>query len=538
MKIKYRFHKHKRTIMKLLLKLAACVLVTGAAFLSSCKKEPPSPSGNHRPVANAGPDQTITLPANSVVLDGSGSTDPDNDIVDYIWTNIVGPSTPTMAAGNTAKKEVSNLKRGTYEFELLVIDAGRLHSKDTVRVTVAGATVSNDSITVISGAVTLTPFGRLSEDKSVFPATASDKLVFAGGSTRDANNNYTALATVDIYNFSTNTWSTTKLSEARLGMTVATVGNKILYAGGFNNDKPSSRVDIYDAAANTWTTAELSMPRSNMTVAVAGNKALFAGWEYSGFTNRVDIYDASANSWSTAALSEARTGMSAISVGNKIFFAGGYKNYDGLNEAPYEFSTRVDIYDIVTNTWSTADLGEARSAMSAAVVGNKVFFAGGYSNVNPGGAPLYSNRVDIYDVSTNTWSSTKLSRARANITAATAGNKVLFAGGNVAGSINNTVDIYDASSNSWSLAFLSHENISSTTTLGNKVVFFTGYPDVNHIDIYDASANTWATANLDKSLTSFPIAAANKVFIGGGQVYTVGSHEDVHFTSSVWKLEF
>jgi len=33
---------------------------------------------NQPPIANAGADQTITLPTNIVNLDGSASTDPDN----------------------------------------------------------------------------------------------------------------------------------------------------------------------------------------------------------------------------------------------------------------------------------------------------------------------------------------------------------------------------------------------------------------------------------------------------------------------------
>jgi len=35
---------------------------------------------NHSPVANAGPDQTITLLTNTTNLDGTGSADPDNNI--------------------------------------------------------------------------------------------------------------------------------------------------------------------------------------------------------------------------------------------------------------------------------------------------------------------------------------------------------------------------------------------------------------------------------------------------------------------------
>jgi hypothetical protein len=37
---------------------------------------------------------------------------------------------------------------------------------------------------------------------------------------------------------------------------------------------------------------------------------------------------------------------------------------------------------------------------------------------------------------------------------------------------------------------------------------------------------------------SIPIAAGNRVCIGGGEVVTIGTYEDLPFTSNVWKLDF
>jgi hypothetical protein len=37
----------------------------------------------------------------------------------------------------------------------------------------------------------------------------------------------------------------------------------------------------------------------------------------------------------------------------------------------------VDIYDYALNTWSTAELSEARIEMATATLGTKIFFAGG-----------------------------------------------------------------------------------------------------------------------------------------------------------------
>ncbi|MGB5303003.1 MAG: PKD domain-containing protein [Gemmatimonadota bacterium] len=47
------------------------------------------PAGNQLPIADAGPDETVTDSdggGENVTLDGSGSTDPDGSIVSYLWT--------------------------------------------------------------------------------------------------------------------------------------------------------------------------------------------------------------------------------------------------------------------------------------------------------------------------------------------------------------------------------------------------------------------------------------------------------------------
>ena len=44
---------------------------------------------NIPPVANAGSDQTITLPTNTALLNGSAA-DADGTVVSYLWTKISG----------------------------------------------------------------------------------------------------------------------------------------------------------------------------------------------------------------------------------------------------------------------------------------------------------------------------------------------------------------------------------------------------------------------------------------------------------------
>lgn len=94
------------------------------------------PAVNQPPISIAGPDQTITLPAISVILNGSGSTDPDNNITGYAWRKISGPSSFNISNSNAVQTQVISLVQGVYEFELKVTDAVGLFSKDTVHVTV------------------------------------------------------------------------------------------------------------------------------------------------------------------------------------------------------------------------------------------------------------------------------------------------------------------------------------------------------------------------------------------------------------------
>ncbi|MGN6402482.1 MAG: PKD domain-containing protein [Flavisolibacter sp.] len=91
---------------------------------------------NHSPVANAGNDTTINLPVSTANLDGSKSSDPDNNITAYQWTEISGPASFTIVNANSAKTQVVHFVEGVYQFELQVTDAGGLLGKDTVQVTV------------------------------------------------------------------------------------------------------------------------------------------------------------------------------------------------------------------------------------------------------------------------------------------------------------------------------------------------------------------------------------------------------------------
>ena len=201
----------------------------------------------------------------------------------------------------------------------------------------------------------------------------------------------------------------------------------------------SGRPLIYPQLIEIGTLSETRQP----VAAAAGNKVVFAGGysfacgpDWSNVSSAVDIYDVVTGTWTTSRLSVPRMEMTTVAAGNKIFFAGGrdfWVSYDN-----------IDIYDVITNTWTVAHLPRPEAYLSAAALGNKIFFAGGFTD-----------NVDIYNLSTNTWSTASLSVARSNFAMVTAGNKIYFAGGIGSGNTSiNIIDIYDNSTNTWTTSRL------------------------------------------------------------------------------------
>jgi len=105
-------------------------------------------SGNKAPTANAGPDQTVpekdgvggTL--TTVQLDGSGSSDPENYPLTYLWTQIGGISVPLSSSSIVNPTFTSpDIVTGdnppvTLTFTLTVTDNAVKSSSDTVSITI------------------------------------------------------------------------------------------------------------------------------------------------------------------------------------------------------------------------------------------------------------------------------------------------------------------------------------------------------------------------------------------------------------------
>ena len=108
---------------------------------------------NLKPVAEAGGNQSVTA-YDTVVLDGSGSYDPNGDAIAYAWSLTSKPTGSSASISSATSKIASFVadKPGIYVAQLIVND-GQLNSDPDIATITATVTVS-DVVTLLNQAIT------------------------------------------------------------------------------------------------------------------------------------------------------------------------------------------------------------------------------------------------------------------------------------------------------------------------------------------------------------------------------------------------
>lgn len=116
------------------------------------------PTGRNK-IANAGADITISLPTNSVTLNGSGTYNAYGPVNAYTWNKISGPAA-TITNEKAAVTTATGLTAGTYQFRLTAWDHEFVPSSDTVQVIVKATATSGSSSSAGSGTSSGTASGN------------------------------------------------------------------------------------------------------------------------------------------------------------------------------------------------------------------------------------------------------------------------------------------------------------------------------------------------------------------------------------------
>ena len=117
---------------------------------------------NQTPVALAGQDTTIYLPASQIVLNASGSYDPDGSITSYQWQEISGPNTAVASSLNSSLTDISNLEAGEYQFQVTVTDDQGASSTAMVKIIVEKGLGTGDQFTVFPNPAHAVIYSRIS----------------------------------------------------------------------------------------------------------------------------------------------------------------------------------------------------------------------------------------------------------------------------------------------------------------------------------------------------------------------------------------
>ena len=520
-------------------------------WLQSCSKEYSCEncSQNQPPVAVAGPDLIIILPADSALVDGSGSFDPDGDLISWKWRKISGPAAYIQNPDGPGTV-IKNLIIGDYLFELTVEDDNGATAKDSIMIKVgyptggsippfanAGADqiINSQASFSLDGSSSYDPDGFVATyqwrklegpaqiiiqnlQSSITPVlnvvageysfeltvtdndglTDSDTLKVSVQVAPSCNTNGRQVVQAQLIPIGS-------LSIARINTSVISAGNRIIIAGGHDAQNTYSRVDIYNIQTNSWTTGELSQAREEFSKATAGSKVVFAGGiSGSILSSRVDIYDIQTNQWTIADLNEPRSAVSGAGLDDRIFFAGGWKINNTLP------SSRVDIYNINTNSWSTVSLSLARTYMNATTAGGKIYFTGGYNGISP------MDRIDIYDSYTNSWSQSQLAEPRMSFAGLATWNNIFWAGGiqpnsSFNGNLSDKVESRSLSTGISHFGCLSYPRSHfDAVKRYEQIVYFFGWNTVSdQFDIYDPVVNTWKIGKLPMVLNGAAIVSVN-----------------------------
>ena len=233
-----------------------------------------------------------------------------------------------------------------------------------------------------------------------------------------------------------------------------------------------------------------------------------------------------------ADIPEPRFEPGTLPIDDKLYCFGGFKNQ------AIEASFRVDVYDPLTNTWSSrADMPDNTTHIGILREGRNVWVIGGFVGDNPGVA---TSDVWIYNVDTDTWSAgPSMPRAIAAGGVALMGTEIHYFGGCEADRDTVTGDhwAYDlaAPGLGWqSRAAMPQPRCHlSGAALGGEVWAIGGQlnHDTNPLDTrwvhaYDPLLDTWRQGPLLPNPRSHfepaTFVDAGNLYIAGGKDLTVG----------------
>jgi len=223
------------------------------------------------------------------------------------------------------------------------------------------------------------------------------------------------------------------------GNAVASQGGNVYSFGGIANNTPIANAYKYTPATNTWIPiAFLPEPRYWFSAATDGTYIYLLGGLNENGLPRANLwrYDPISNTYNTS--------LPSYTIAT-YFHASAYLNGKIYRIAGRGMGTdfHVEVYDVTTNSWSmAANYPFANQILMAVALGNYIYAGGGNG----------SDKTYRYDPNTNTWDDAAIADLPARRSAAASGaynDRWLLAGGDVNFAISNSAITWDPATNTW-----------------------------------------------------------------------------------------
>lgn len=220
----------------------------------------------------------------------------------------------------------------------------------------------------------------------------------------------------------------------------------------------------------------------------------------------------------TKQLSAARTIDETVVFDNKVFFISG--RAESVNGNP--ICEVIDIYDLTTGTWSSHALRQRKVNISCFTTANKLIILGGLTKVD------YSFTIDIYNSTTKTWTSENTDFALAGFSGVMIDNLLYMVNIDSYDLDDFYFMIYDTEKDVWTKENMPTQASNRSIIASNKKIFIAGgeyhdaasnkYTYCKAVDIYDIETKTWGTDSLSTARKNIVNAkVGDKLFFIGGE---------------------
>jgi|TARA_B100001093_G_scaffold260689_1_gene249131 hypothetical protein len=305
------------------------------------------------------------------------------------------------------------------------------------------------------------------------------------------------------------------------------------WSTGGSNVNITQLAHLYDVTTKQSSIIAMNTPRLE-PIMVRGDSGIYIiggvsnwadvngnGWLYE---NTMEVYKDGNFTQMTIPFSTADG--HAVALNGKIIVAGGLKYWRWYQDAADVVGeTQLWIYDEATMVWSSIPTTDNRFYSSAVTDGNIAIFAGGLSMSDNPSSILdgfsVSGAYEIYDSQTDSWTTGNLGpgSARAKISACHCNGYFVFAGGSVAHDVGSPrIDIYDGTTWTTQNMVNGTRAVEACATAGDKILFAGGLQHnltyhhgglniTGRVDVFDSQTQTFSYTNLSRSLMDFRMAS-------------------------------